>query len=412
MSFKMLPLVPEREHQELTTTTLSQPQNDKMSFKCPNCTKKLSKLERLKSHLAKKIPCNLKCRNCGIICRNTAAYKYHQKTQHPSEEQAIVLNTNNSNNQQLATVDQTHPVVTQKMITPEDKPLSLQEIDEMRQKMDYYIPMEDFDWNYLKSIADKVEVTETYYNTVSKKNSGKGSEVEKIQGIERRTKLIFRAENAKQCLPTTILSDILECLNSSMGDLSEMVYKLLNDVHAQRAEPRLLTIRGNDINRKSVSIYSRPPPTDDCYWIVNSNNVALKKTRDHCDSLFKFTLVSAIESLYPAMTLKKRKDIVLWYVSPYKFERDGKILQKAVTLRKDREDDDALYWEHVDSADLIKIDVNEPNQFTDYLALVKNKIDEMKEYILERLTKIELDDIRLNEFFELAKDASTGLDVD
>jgi hypothetical protein len=383
-----------------------------MSFKCPNCPKVLSKLQRLKSHLAKKIPCDLKCRNCGVTCRNTAAYNYHQKTQHPPEEQAIVLNTNNSNNQQLAVDTQPQTIVTQKMITPDDKPLSLQEIDEMRQKMDYYIPMEDFDWNYLKSIADKVEVTETYYNTVSKKNSGKGSEVEKIQGIERRTKLIFRAENAKQCLPTTILSDILECLDSrSMGDLSEMVYKLLNDVHAQRAEPRLLTIRGNDINRKSVSIYSRPPPTDDCYWIVNSNNVALKKTRDHCDSLFKFTLVSAIESLYPAMTATRGK-IVLWYVSPYKVERDGKIYQKAVTLTKDREDEDALHWALVDADELIKIDVNEPNKYTSYLALVKTKIEEMKDYILERLANIELDDIRLNEFFELAKDASTGLDVD
>jgi len=377
-----------------------------MSFKCPNCPKALYSLQRLKTHLAKKIPCDLKCRNCGIICRNTAAYNYHQKTQHPPEEQAIVLNTNNSNNQQLATVDQTHPVVTQKMITPEDKPLSLQEIDEMRQKMDYYIPMEDFDWNYLKSIADKVEVTETYYNTVSKKNSGKGSEVEKIQGIERRTKLIFRAENAKQCLPTTILSDILECLNSSMGDLSEMVYKLLNDVHAQRAEPRLLTIRGNDINRKSVSIYSRPHPTDDCYWIVNSNNVALQKTRDHCDSLFNFTLVSAIESLYPALTINGQT--IFWLVCPYGREENGITYQKAVTLKKDRDDNDALEWRELNSMDLISMKTENQN-YNHFLGLISATIEEQKNYILQRLANVELDDKRLNEFFELAKDASTGI---
>lgn len=389
-----------------------------MSFKCPKCPKMLSSERRVLSHMNKKIPCDFKCRICNESLSNGRTYSYHQKTQHPiviqQEEQPIVLHTNNQQ-QQLVSATQPHTdtIVTQKMITPDDKPLSLQEIDEMRQKMDkmdYYIPMEDFNWNYLKSIADKVEITETYYNTVSKKNGDQGSEVEKIQGIERRTKLIFRAENAKQCLPTVILSDILDCLDPGKVDLTEMTFKLLHDVHAQRTEPRLLTIRGNDINRKSVSIYSRPPPTDDCYWMVNSNSVALKKTRDHCESLFNFALVSAIESMVPSLTVSQGKNVTLWLVCPYKREENGITYQKAVTLKRDRDDNNALEWRELKSKDLISGFTSENEEYNHFLGLIKGVIEENKNYILERLTNIELDDKRLNDFFELAKDASTGLD--
>jgi len=390
-----------------------------MSYKCPKCPKMLSKPQRVISHLAKKIPCDFKCRLCGEALANSAKYILHQKLTHQNENREIVQFKENdevivlepAQNNQLSTASQTYPVVTQKMITPDDKPLSLQEIDEMRQQMDYYIPMEDFDWNYLKSIADKVEVTETYYNTVSKKNNDKGSEVEKIQGIERRTKLIFRAENAKKCLPTIILSDILECLDSGVVDLTEMMFKLLNDVHAQRAEPRLLTIRSSDVNRKNVSIYSRPPPTDDCYWMVNSNSVALKKTRDHCESLFNFALVSAIESLYPALTVKQGRNVTLWLVCPYKREENGITYQKAVTLKKDRDDNNALEWRELKSKDLLLIKTceNEEENYKHFLGLISATIEEQKDYILQRLANVELDDKRLNEFFELAKDASTGI---
>jgi hypothetical protein len=383
------------------------------SLVCQWCNKTFTTKRRLDyHHLETKIPCHKKCRICGVHCVNAKQYKLHILTHKtttaivPANQEVLKIDT--SSQQPIVHHNNEQVVTTQKMITPDDKPLSLQEIEEMRQKMDYYIPMEDFNWNYLKSIADKVEVTETYYNTVSKKNGDNGSEVEKIQGIERRTKLIFRAENAKQCLPTVILSDILDCLDPGKVDLTEMTFKLLHDVHAQRTEPRLLTIRGNDINRKNVSIYSRPPPTDDCYWIMNSNNVALQKTRDHCESLFNFALVSAIESLVPALTVNQGQSVILWLVCPYKREENGVIYQKAVTLKKDRDDNDALEWREWNNKDLI-FSKTENDNHNRFLGLISATIEDQKNYILERLKNVELDDKRLNEFFELAKDASTGI---
>jgi hypothetical protein len=332
------------------------------------------------------------------------AYHSHIATVHSKEKKTdnnaiITLDTSNQN--------KTNEAAQQQIIRNGDQQLQPHEIDEMRQKLDV-IPIEDFNWEYLESIASKVEVTETYYNTVSQNNGANGPEMERIQGFERRTKLIFRAENAKRCLPASILSDILTCLDATKYELSEMMFKLLHDVHADRKEPRLLSIRGNDVNRKNVSIYSRPPPTDECYWIVNSNSVALKKTRDHCESLFNFTLVSAIDSLYPAITVKRGK-IILWYACPYKREENGKIYQKAVTLIKDRNDENALDWHDVESKDLISINKTENDEYNKFLELIKTSIEESKSAILNHLPGVELDDQRLNEFFEHAKDASTGL---
>jgi hypothetical protein len=50
--------------------------------KCPICLKYLSTPQRLRSHLSKKIPCDLKCRICNIPHPTAAAYKYHQEIIH------------------------------------------------------------------------------------------------------------------------------------------------------------------------------------------------------------------------------------------------------------------------------------------------------------------------------------------
>jgi len=359
-----------------------------MSFKCPKCPKLLSSSRRVQTHLAKKIPCDLKCRICAQLMPNSFLYTYHIEN-HEAPPNA------NENNEILVL----EPVQQNNQ----------QQIDEMRQKVDQidFIPIEDFNWKYLQSIASKVEVTEHFYEKVSRSNGDDGNqEVERVQGYERRTKLTLRAENAKRCLPAVILYEILQCLDvGKRCELTEMMYQLLYDVHAQRAEPRLLTIRGNDINRKNVSIYSRPPPTDECHWVVNSNSVALKKTRDHCESLFNFALVSAIESLFPALTVD-RGHIILWLVCPYK---SGSGCQKAVTLAKDRDDNNVLEWHELHAKDLISIKTSENESYNQFLGLINVTIEERKNYVLQKLAGVELDDKRLNEFFELAKDASTGI---
>jgi hypothetical protein len=50
--------------------------------KCPKCPKYLSTPQRVQSHLAKKVPCDFKCKICDVKLSNTRTYTYHQKTVH------------------------------------------------------------------------------------------------------------------------------------------------------------------------------------------------------------------------------------------------------------------------------------------------------------------------------------------
>lgn len=364
------------------------------SFSCPKCSQTFTTQNWLDHHIEKNLPCDFKCRQCDFKGKDRFQYYRHQKAKHQKKQQQLV------------------PYVPPKEKEEDDSEvLTLEPMtqQQLRQSVDL-IPLEDFNWKYLVSIADNVEVTETFYDKMEhgKDKDGKDA-VQRVQGYERRTILTLRAENARRSLPHTIMPNILQCLTESC-DLGEMMHGLLNDVHAQRIEPRLLTIKANDINRKNVSFYSRPEPSDDCYWTTNSNSVALKKTRKHCESLFNFALVSAIDSLRPVLELsnKTRRQNTLWLMCPTKGP-EGK--NRAFSLKRDREDDIVLYSELLDQSDRNVITIGEITN-TEHIAFLKqirDEIEKEKESILGRLAHVELDDKRLNEFFEMAKDASVGL---
>jgi nanoRNase/pAp phosphatase (c-di-AMP/oligoRNAs hydrolase) len=70
-----------------------------------------------------------------------------------------------------------------------------------------------------------------------------------------------------------------------------------------------------------------------------------------------------------------------------------------------------LYSELLDQSDRNVITIGEITN-TEHIAFLKqirDEIEKEKESILGRLAHVELDDKRLNEFFEMAKDASVGL---
>lgn len=62
---------------------LSNHPNKKIAkFKCPNCPKILSCRERVVTHLAKKIPCDFKCRVCDLVLADAIAYIMHSRINH------------------------------------------------------------------------------------------------------------------------------------------------------------------------------------------------------------------------------------------------------------------------------------------------------------------------------------------
>ena len=51
-------------------------------FPCPICPKSLTTEKRLKNHLRKKVPCDLKCRRCGVVSKNESQYLKHWEEEH------------------------------------------------------------------------------------------------------------------------------------------------------------------------------------------------------------------------------------------------------------------------------------------------------------------------------------------
>jgi hypothetical protein len=86
--FKPLPIITSNDNTETTTKILSITKKTDADYQCPKCSKVLSKMHGLKSHLNKKIPCDFKCRTCGNKLGNAGLYNLHAKQCSPDTNKA------------------------------------------------------------------------------------------------------------------------------------------------------------------------------------------------------------------------------------------------------------------------------------------------------------------------------------
>jgi hypothetical protein len=184
--FKPLPPVPIKINKASNTSILSKnvigkifkpvPIKNNVSttstFSCPKCPKILSTKYWLNQHLMKSLPCDLKCRQCDFQGKDRFHYYRHQKTKHPN----------------LALVTTTTPPKQKKK---DDEVLTLQPVQQNQIRP----PINFIPWNQLLS---RFEVTEHFYEKVEHSKDKEGEEFAKVQGYERRTNSIFRAENARR----------------------------------------------------------------------------------------------------------------------------------------------------------------------------------------------------------------------
>jgi hypothetical protein len=54
--------------------------------------------------------------------------------------------------------------------------------------------------------------------------------------------------------------------------------------------------------------------------------------------------------------------------------------------------------------------INKDAKVNDFIGKIKEKLEENKQQVLAKFAHVKLDDKRMNEFFERAKEASTGVD--
>jgi hypothetical protein len=393
----------------------------------------LSSKRRLLEHLDKSVPCDFKCKFCDFKGKDRHQYYRHQKAQHQnttnSNEQAIVLTTNRKcdeileikpveNKKKLLPerIEQKYAIIPKEVIPLEDfnwkclpSPEVLQRIsDHLKIKIEDIEKIFDYD---LKKIAaymgypiediERIEITDTVYDERDSRNG------DLLQGYQRRTRFVLRAERARRALPKAVGPNILQCLCGPC-DLAELMYEVLHNVHAQREHPGLLSMRLRDLNRKNVELLTRPQPEDECFWVTNTNSVALQKIRKHCDELFNFTLVSAIEALRPVMAIRVDGPPTIYLMCSTPEPNDTK--HKAFSLIKNRGDEIELSYDIVDPKEVVTISAqNENEKINDFINRIKKKIEEDKQEILGKFSDVKLDDKRINEFFERAKDANTNI---
>jgi hypothetical protein len=313
-------------------------------------------------------------------------------------------------------IEQKYAIIPKEVIPLEDfnwkclpSPEVLQRIsDHLKIKIEDIEKIFDYD---LKKIAtfmgypiediERIEITDTVYDERDSRNG------DLLQGYQRRTRFVLRAERARRALPKAVGPNILQCLCGPC-DLAELMYEVLHNVHAQREHPNLLSMRLRDLNRKNVEFLTRPQPDDECFWITNTNSVALQKIRKHCDELFNFTLVSAIEALRPVMAIQVDGPPIIYLMCATPEPDNTK--HKAFSLTKNRSSEVELCYDIIDPEEVVAISLvqNQDKKVNDFINRIKKKIEEDKQEILAKFADVKLDDKRINEFFERAKDANTN----
>jgi hypothetical protein len=394
---------------------------------CPRCFQSFLTVNWLKKHLEKTVPCDFKCKQCDFKGKDRHHYYRHQKSHQSKNNERAIVPIQEKDDEVLALqpvenkkellperIEQKYAIIPKEVIPLEDfnwkclpSPEVLQRIsDHLKIKIEDIEKIFDYD---LKKIAaymgypiediERIEITDTVYDERDSRNG------DLLQGYQRRTRFVLRAERARRALPKAVGPNILQCLCGPC-DLAELMYEVLHNVHAQREHPGLLSMRLRDLNRKNVEFLTRPQPDDECFWITNTNSVAIQKIRKHCDELFNFTLVSAIEALSPVMAIRNDGPPVIYLMSANP-EPDN-IKHKAFSLIKNRGDEIELSYDLVNPEEVVSIGVtNKDVRVNDFINQIKAKIEEDKQEILAKFTDVILDDKRINEFFERAKEAAT-----
>ena len=217
-----------------------------MSYQCPNCPKKLSSKQRLQTHLDKRIPCDFKCRHCDFKCDNRHKFYRHIKKEHNDTGVEVV---------------EAMPFV----ITPIE---------------DYKIIEGVFD-------TDMGEVTVTIRPRTLQEEVIMKKRLLQLSGLLRESS-------------GGALIQVMKHLDDSRTEyIPYSLGALLSMVHIRPETPQFHSICLTDINRRSVSFYSRTHPVNDmsCKWIVYPQETSLQMLTHHAHDLFSYLLHTGIAAL-------------------------------------------------------------------------------------------------------------------
>lgn len=274
------------------------------SFICEWCRRVFNRNSNLKRHLNNsKIPCNLKCRQCGLQLASKLAYKDHaefckgeppkkiarkKRTQHPeSEEMTIVKRVPYESNSD----------VIKETIDTDKSP----------------IPFEDFDVEFIQDVRivgyERDGEPVTFLNDGS---DGSPAEVGKLDNYNVKIQ-VYRGVRAKKTVTPGFMYRAMESLDREIPKekLQYIATNMIHDVLCQDKDPRLHSVCMSDISRGTVRALKRVPNNvEKTYWATHPKVAGLDAVNDLARKLFSFFLEAGTQSVKAARWTLKDEECV------------------------------------------------------------------------------------------------------
>ncbi len=261
-----------------------------MSFECDWCNKKFTKKQSLEYHkYLSKVPCNLKCRKCGIVFDRKQEYKEHQQ-QHDSkkienEEQKLqnVMMPIPIQDFNLAALKELHAL-------NDDDIIILAQEEQYFEKVQ--TPREYF---------EKVQTPKEYFE----EDTSIKNDIELVT-VTHTKKITYlrRTRDAKNAIPPSVLSralmtGIAPAPGTHSYGLGKCAQSTLEAALTQN-DTRFHNVCLGDMSRGTVRVLTRNE-LDQCYWSIYKKDAAKVVVEQHAKNLFWFVLESCLSLLCPVI---------------------------------------------------------------------------------------------------------------
>lgn len=334
-----------------------------MPFPCPKCSKVIKSKQKLNSHLNKKNPCDKVCQICGVKLPNQRAFNAHRKT-HASQPVHDIVKDETAI-EEIAPIKKVLKLSEARAKFFKTKTEVPREVTLLKE----LFPLEDFQWD---TIVSEREEMRTVNDQIV---------IEKV--TYERT--VIRGKSIEKLIKSGVLNEALRALNE-YSDKPSIMKQLMYHVHGQPSEPHFHSICRTDINRDTISLYSRPDPDQDSGWIKAPFKDVLNRLNMHARNLTMFMLQAGINALEVQYWTTKKCVVFMFVANEYQ------------TLLY-RENNDLIYKRLPSIDEFIDCGEEHENEVNTLISLVEDK----KEEVMEEIKNESIDEKTWDDFFTRAR---------
>lgn len=280
--------------------------NQKMSFICQKCSKKLASKQALQKHLDRVNPCVLSC--CGHLYTSNKYYHNHRRDKHETETEvkSKVADLELEKLKLQLQIKQEETKIKQEETKKEKVKLKRAKVIKKKAVM---IVLPDRRPELHEVIVPFEETGQYIVNSASKITfeTKETSDFIQTRLIAEQTQRKFTNEESQQMSKSIfgmqdLVGKSLECLAYQESgfkflNLHNMLHQVLDHVHLNKNNPELYNVMIADKSRMIITFFSQV--TDPPSWIKLSKNNAFKKISTHLRSLVRSFIEAALLQMKP-----------------------------------------------------------------------------------------------------------------